>query len=440
MFEFVDLFAGVGGFHAALKRLGGTGVQAAEIDRHASAVYQANWGLAPVRDVRTLAADPAALVPEHDVLVGGFPCQPFSKSGRQLGMAEERGTLVHDIVAILAARRPPVIMLENVRNIAGPRQRVVWEAVRSMLRETGYLIADEPLIFSPHLLPPELGGAPQVRERAYILGVYVGRAHAMRETNIEHVLRNEPYGGWDPQNWSLEDHVLLPEQRGDGHRATRLDASEESWINTWNGFLAHIGAEAKLPGFPLWEFEWKARRSTLAGLPDWKADFVRKNHDFYVEHRPQIDAWRRQFPQVSRFPTSRRKFEWQAQNSDRDLWKLLIQFRPSGIRVKRPTYAPALVAMAQTPIFGPRRRRLTPEETARLQGFDPASFTFAGQRPLLSYKQMGNAVNVGTAQFVFAKYVERNEAHIRRAGPGGERVVRAVESHWAPRGLAAPSS
>src|SRR3712207_5510083 len=101
---------------------------AAEIDARAAAVYEMNWGLDPRIDVRELARRPGT-VPDHAVLAGGFPCQPFSKSGRQLGMAEERGTVFHDVAAVLQVKRPAVVFLENVRNIAGPRQRATWRAV-----------------------------------------------------------------------------------------------------------------------------------------------------------------------------------------------------------------------------------------------------------------------------------------------------------------------
>lgn len=130
MFDFVDLFAGVGGFHAALASLGGRGVQAAEIDPNAARVYHENWRLQPDQDVRALADDPESLVEDHAVLTGGFPCQPFSKSGRQLGMSEERGTLFHDIVRILEVKKPPLVMLENVRNIAGHGQGQTWSTLR----------------------------------------------------------------------------------------------------------------------------------------------------------------------------------------------------------------------------------------------------------------------------------------------------------------------
>jgi DNA (cytosine-5)-methyltransferase 1 len=164
-FDFVDLFAGVGGFHAVLSALGGRGVLAAEIDPWAAAVYEKNWGLKPEGDVVEVAAQADLLVPLHSILVGGFPCQPFSKGGHQRGMSEIRGQLFNEILKILAARKPAVVFLENVRNIAGPRQRPVWEAIIRGLREAGYRVPSEPAVFSPHLLPPRLGGDHRQADR-----------------------------------------------------------------------------------------------------------------------------------------------------------------------------------------------------------------------------------------------------------------------------------
>jgi DNA (cytosine-5)-methyltransferase 1 len=110
-----------------------------------------------------------------------------------------------------------------------------------------------------------------------------------------------------------------------------------------------------------------------------------------------------------------------------------MQLRPSGIRVKQATYAPALVAMSQTPIFGPRRRRLTPLETARLQGFDPGTFSFAEQADSASYRQMGNAVNVGVVRHVFRAFVRQNATDIAACGPAGTAILEAL-------GLAIPAA
>lgn len=425
MFDFVDLFAGVGGFHAALRGLGGRGVQAAEIEPNAARVYELNWGLKPVADVRWLAEDPAERVPSHAVLTGGFPCQPFSKSGRQLGMAEERGSVFHDVVRILRVKQPPVVMLENVRNIAGPRQRETWRTVLRELRDAGYQVAERPLVFSPHLLHPEAGGAPQVRERVYIMGVLVPDAK-LRNQHVEPVVPNRPQDGWHPSQWWLADHALGPEPVRVARQRYALSTTEEEWINTWNTLLKLLGPTVHLPGNPLWEQTWRARRPALAGLPEWKQAFIRSNHDFYLQNRHAIDAWRAASPQLRRFPDSRRKLEWQAQDGERDLWRHLIHLRPSGIRVKRATYAPALVAMNQTSVYGPSRRRLTPQETARLQGFE--RIDFGTQVDALSYRQMGNAVNVGAARHVLARFVVTNRTLVEDTGPLGQSLVQSILS------------
>src|ERR1039457_2274385 len=87
-FDYIDLFAGIGGFHAALSGLGGRCVYAVEIDEAASGVYARNWGMDPLGDITVDVTEEHVRVPPHDVLTAGFPCQPFSKSGRQRGMDE----------------------------------------------------------------------------------------------------------------------------------------------------------------------------------------------------------------------------------------------------------------------------------------------------------------------------------------------------------------
>lgn len=419
MFDFVDLFAGIGGFHGALSSLGGRGVLAAEIDDRAAAVYSQNWGLDPKADVRDIAAR-ASEVPDHAVLAGGFPCQPFSKSGRQLGMAEERGTVFNDVATILRAKSPPVVFLENVRNIAGPRQRSTWKAVLDGLRQAGYRVPEQPCVFSPHLLPPEAGGAAQVRERVYILGTYVGRERAQKETDVAPPVEHRPQMGWDPQQWSIRDHVVAAAESTTRPGAYRLTEEEHEWVNTWNDFLARLRPGARLPGHPLWADVWTGHMVAAAGDPDWKQAFIAKNAAFHAENRRAVDGWIGDNPHLRSFPASRRKLEWQAQDSARDLWQLLLHFRPSGIRAKRPTYAPALVAMGQTSIYGPEQRRLTVEEAAVLQGF-PRWFRFGAQVDSLSYRQLGNAINIGTAKYVFTRYVETNAADIEAAYDAGAR-------------------
>src|SRR5690606_15897949 len=192
-FRYVDLFAGIGGFHAMLDHAGGHCVYVSEIDREARETYVRNWvdplpaGQRPVINTDINLATPEdgpVDVPEHDVLAAGFPCQPFSKSGHQRGMDEARGTLFWNIARILQERTPAVVLLENVRNIAGPRHRHEWDVIIQTLREIGYRVSATPSVFSPHFLPPWRGGTPQVRDRVFILGTYVGPERAQAETNV----------------------------------------------------------------------------------------------------------------------------------------------------------------------------------------------------------------------------------------------------------------
>lgn len=427
-FEFVDLFAGIGGFHSALSQLGGQAVLASEIDPAPAKVYEANWGLKPMGDIIELARDPEVSIPSHDVLVGGFPCQPFSKSGAQRGVSELRGQMFNQILRVLDAHRPPVVMLENVRNIAGPRQRPVWDAIVQGLRDVGYRTPSEPCVFSPHLLPPERGGAPQTRDRVYVLGTYVGSDQANRETSLSPVIARSAVDGWDPQSWRLDRDLMQREHEVRDKHLYALTDDERDWIDTWNAFLRETG-HVPLPGHPLWSSYWHDDAVVDENAPRWKQSFERLNITFFRENRAAIRRWIRDNPQLRSFPPSRQKLEWQAQNSPRDLRTCLLHLRPSGIRVKKPTYAPALVAMAQTPIIGPRMRRLTVIEAARLQGF-PSTFDFGDQRPALSYKQLGNAIHVGSAVHVLREHVRRDAQRIITAG--GDRIVEAVAPDLLP--------
>ena len=146
-FKFIDLFCGIGGFHAALSAIGGECVYAVDIDEAASKVYERNWGLNPLGDITEVANEDVVDVPDHDVLCAGFPCQPFSKSGFQRGMDETRGTLYWNILKIIETRKPALVLLENVRNLAGPRHRHEWEIIIRTLREAGYIVSENPSIF-----------------------------------------------------------------------------------------------------------------------------------------------------------------------------------------------------------------------------------------------------------------------------------------------------
>jgi DNA (cytosine-5)-methyltransferase 1 len=180
-----------------------------------------------------------------------------------------------------------------------------------------------------------------------------------------------------------------------------LTDEETYWIDVWDDFVTtmlEVREGKALPGFPLWADEFKLTPDIPVGTPAWKADFLRKNSKFYIDHREAIDAWLERNNGLREIPASRRKLEWQAQDAS-SLWDTAMHFRPSGIRAKKPTYLPALVAITQTSIIGPRKRRITVREGARLQGL-PDSFSFGEQSEKASFKQLGNGVSAGVVGYV----------------------------------------
>jgi DNA (cytosine-5)-methyltransferase 1 len=424
-FKFVDLFAGVGGFHGALGALGGECVYAVEKDPEAAAVYERNWRVTALGDI-VKDTETKMVVPPHDVLAAGFPCQPFSKSGFQRGMDEARGTLFWNICRILEAHRPAVVLLENVRNIAGPRHKHEWEVIIRSLRQLGYRVSSQPTVFSPHLLPPERGGRPQVRERVFIMATYVGSDDS--HVDLPPAVPHKPVDGWTPMDWQL--HEDLPVQSGEelgNPLRLNLTPAEKTWVEAWNDFVVSLwesGVE-KLPGFPVWVDAFVHEDDLIVedGTPGWKANFLRKNAAFYTRHQELVEGWLRRWDYLRDFPPSRRKFEWQAQDT-RSLADTVMHLRPSGLRVKQATYVPALVAITQTSILGDRLRRLSPREAARLQGL-PEWFDFGSQTDAATYKQMGNGVNVGAAYHVFREHVL---ASIERGELRSDRLRIAVES------------
>ena len=419
-FTFVDLFAGIGGFHNALQELGGECVFASEWDPAAAAVYELNWGLRPHGDIVPLT-EPRVCIPPHDVLCAGFPCQPFSKSGFQRGMAETRGTLFWNICRVLEARKPPLVLLENVRNLAGPRHRETWQTIVGSLRELGYWVTSEPTVLSPHWLPPALGGTPQVRERVFIAGVHVGPDLA-RMLPSPPIVSRGPIGGWDPQTWNLARDLPLEDDDAIQHlERYRLTDAEERWIDIWDDFLASVDVE-RMPGFPIWADAFVTDPVIPGGTPLWKVGFLEKNATFYRDNKVAIDAWLARHGNLSAVPPSRRKLEWQAQDTPRSLRNCVLHFRPSGIRAKKPTYVPALVAITQTSVIGSRGRRLTPREAARLQGL-PETFDFGDQPEAATYRQLGNGVARGAILWAMSEttrqMAEYLPVHLRHLDPWG---------------------
>ena len=433
-FAFVDLFAGIGGFAAALSAMGGECAYAVEIDSAAARTYKEAWGHDPLGDITVDANENTMNVPEHQILAAGFPCQPFSKSGAQRGMEETRGTLYWNILKIIQARHPLVVLLENVRNLAGPRHEHEWDVIIRTLRAEGYRVSDTPAVFSPHQIPRKLGGRPQVRERVFITATYDPTGILASEPPEPAVTPRTRVPGFDPRrDWDLARDLPLDASR---HvPGSELSRDERRWINAWDAWVQmyyEISGGEQPPGHPIWVDDWRTLGELeqvlleQPDLPRWKQGFLRKNAELYERFREPFDLWLEdwQVRNDAAFPPSRRKFEWQAQDTAR-LWDCVMHLRPSGIRAKRPTYLPALVAITQTSIIGPRERRLSVREAARLQGL-PDGFPLDHQpNDAVTYRQLGNGVNVGAVWFVLREHVRRDQQVLQET-EAGRRILKAV--------------
>ncbi len=421
--RFVDLFCGIGGFHAALHRLGHECVFATDIDVHAATVYESNWGKPGGFSVNSDIREVIDEIPSMDIICAGFPCQPFSKSGSQEGFGDQtRGTLFHDICTLAEKHKPSVIFLENVPNLVGHDKGNTMKVIEARIEEMGYKHWWK--IISPHDY-----GTCQTRKRVYIVCI---RNDLVQD--FDFTFPKERY-------YELDIRTVLDENVDEKYN---MNDDELFWLNMWEEFLKNVNKDTKLPGHPIWadcfegneelpgvleqydldelveigiqwaNYGWvkpvssdmnKVQLIKAIGLPMWKQNFILKNRLLYSNNRKFIDKWLKRWRvlEVNEsgkpfIPVSRTKYEWQAGPTSRTNWENIFQFRPSGIRVKKGNYFPALVAMAQIPVVGWLKRHITPKECARIQDFDVdgnhGKPFVLGDSDQQSYKQLGNAVNV----------------------------------------------
>jgi len=159
-FTFIDLFAGIGGFRIPLQELNGKCVFSSEFNYYAQKTYELNFGEVPFGDITKLNLD---IIPKHDVLTAGFPCQPFSISGKMKGFEDTRGTLIYSVLQIIEKRQPKVVFLENVKHLLYHDNGRTLKTILSHLDDQGYKTSFKVLNASDF-------GVPQNRERIIIIG------------------------------------------------------------------------------------------------------------------------------------------------------------------------------------------------------------------------------------------------------------------------------
>ena len=420
--KFIDLFAGLGGFHLALSELGHECVFASEIDNGLRETYKRNFGIYPEGDIQLVDEKD---IPEHDILCAGFPCQPFSKAGGQKGLKDrKRGGLFHDIIRIVKYHKPKYIILENVPHIRHHNHGKTWLKMERLLMKEGYSVYLTDL--SPHQF-----GIPQIRFRTYIVASLNGldgfslpvNFNKTKKTSVRAVLETNP-----KKPWLVPQRVI-------------------ECLNVWQEFLDSTPKDTKIP-LPLWTMEFGANypykrttphllsskklrmykgsfgkripnvrkkhamlylpshaRRTDRHFPEWKIEIIKKNRDFYKQNKDWLDLW---IQKIQNFPPSYQKLEWNCSVEQRKIYSYIIQMRPSGVRVKRLDTAPTLVAMnmTQIPIIPWESRYMTLTECKRLQSMN--SLKYLPERRTKAYKALGNAVNVEVVKTVAKSLLQNN--------------------------------
>jgi len=424
--KFIDLFAGLGGFHVALEGLGHECVYACEINDTLAKLYEVNYGIKPEKDIRKIKIEN---IPKFDILCAGFPCQPFSKAGKQAGMNDtDRGILFDEIVKIIDYHRPKYFILENVPFIRKHDNETTWNYMINQLEnKLGYHIDNKE--YSPHEF-----GIPQHRVRIFI----VGSKYKLENFNFP-----------EPTFQSVDAHQYILQNP---KNARYIGNDEKICLKLWQEFLDNIPANTKIPGFPIWAMEFGASYpyqnrfpfqmtqrqlahykgnfgKSLAGenleeqfvdlpsyarvkddFPNWKIRYIRQNREFYSINKKYIQ---KVIDKISRYNSqSWQKLEWNVQEGERNIYKYILQFRASGIRVKKTDFFPSLVCTnTQIPIIGWEQRYITKEEGAALQSLnhDRIKLPFNDNA---AFKALGNAVNSDIVYLVAKELIKVPEAVI----------------------------
>ena len=456
-YTFIDLFAGLGGFHLALQQLGCKCVFASELKEDLRKLYQLNF---PELDEKYLKGDITMVdvndIPSHDILCGGFPCQPFSQAGKRLGFQDEgRGDLFFKICEIIQHHRPRYIFLENVSNLKGHDNGDTWRVIKRELEKLGYYIP-EPEILSPHQF-----GIPQHRRRIYIVG--------LRKDLIDSK-EPKPFEFPNEKKEKNCDITTIIDSSDTDIQPLALKTLQQ--LKVWQTFLTELKKRNRaIPRFPIWAMEfdadydyediapfkqtkkqlkghkgklgWEingpskedclrqlpiyAQTDTADQFPEWKIRYIRQNREFWTENSDWLCTW---IEYIKDWDNSHQKLEWNCRgNNDGDLKHKIIQFRASGIRVKLPTFSPALnLVGTQVPIlpwielpkeciptysneeleqygltqddirFG---RYLSTKEAAALQGMGKLKFGHLSRTRI--YEALGNAVNVDIVTIIAKK-------------------------------------
>jgi DNA (cytosine-5)-methyltransferase 1 len=374
--KFIDLFCGIGGFHQALNNIGAKCVFSCDIDEKCRKIYEKNYKLKPESDITKIVI---SKIPKFDILCGGFPCQPFSKAGFQLGFNDDRGNLFFNICEIVLYHKPKYLILENVRNLSSHDNGNTWKVIYNKINEMGYYTYPTPIILNTlHF------NVPQNRERVVIMCKRM-------DLGVLPKLPIIPKNSKNNLTITIKDIITSTEK--EENKKYILSGKQKDVEKIWDNFIKLlIINNIDIPKYPIWTDWWDKKVEATDVMYIKYKSWIDKNIEFYNNNISILKNWLDESRENPNWFGAVRKFEWQAGDlkDDDGMNTVLWTSRGSGIRVKRLDYIPTLVAMSMIPVYGPESRKLSPRELLRLQSF-PDTFEYIEKD---IYKQVGNAVNV----------------------------------------------
>jgi len=307
-------------------------------------------------------------------------CQAFSHGGKKKCFDDDRGLLFDEIIRIANYKKPKFMFLENVKHILKVGNGQVIEYIKKKIVDTGYHLQ----IFQ---ISPHIYGIPQQRERVYFV-----------------CIRNDIYNGKSitlppPQDVKDIDLTRFLDKKVDDKYYIKDDILNV--LNAWDEMIKTFEVGEKIiPTIMIKDAFKTYTEEEFRELPAWRQDYVTKNKPLIKKYKSQFETWFKKHTEVLNKREIYAQLDWQTGliKKDDSIFNHFIQIRQSGIRVRKAQYFPTLVAISQIPIYGKEKRYITPRECARLQSF-PEDFKLS-QNDKISYKQMGNSVNVDNVHTV----------------------------------------
>lgn len=430
--HFIDLFAGLGGFHQAFSSLGFECVFACELDSSLRELYKNNYGIKPEGDIRKVNEKD---IPSHDILCAGFPCQPFSIAGKQKGAkCPSSGKLIDDVVRIAKYHNPKLIFLENVPNILTIDNGNFWSYLNESFSKIGYIL--EHRIYSPVDFD-----IPQKRKRVFIVAKKKDNKNQITWPNISEIVLNNHISSYfkkfslnSNHNKSLEpkkelilnmwQDVINYIPNLTGHYLVASEFGANYPLNLKDYTLEEIKKFNGAWGIPLKNCKsWNEVYDMLphyikleTGKPvKWLESSLIKTREIYEKNSKVFNKYIKIFKDV---PQSWQKLQWQGyqNNSAKNIWQHLIQFRASGIRIIKPNAAPSLISMTSTqiPILGLEKRYLNSKEAACLQGLH--TLKELPKTRSAAFKALGNAVNSSVVKQIAQNVIHSIQPTLKVSG------------------------